>query len=176
MDFSVLLENVLDSSHVPFTHHKSMSNRNVINTYDVKLLEGVSIAGFSGNWGAGRGIGGVVAVCFVCRAEGLSSCGLWECGDAQRKSACRCGACVGCASSMQARDAKRTLIVCWRYCMPMRAGPRGGTLGPQSTEFRPPGYMKHKLQVRCAGGSRALTASVGLLLSVVAAICLSLTC
>ena len=26
-------------------------------------------------------------------------------------------------------------------------GPRGGKLGPQGTEFRPPGYMKHKLEV-----------------------------
>ena len=26
-------------------------------------------------------------------------------------------------------------------------GPRGGKLGPQATEFRPPGFMKHKLEV-----------------------------
>ena len=74
---------VLDSSHVPFTHHKSMSNRNALGAYDIELLENVGPGGFSGNW---------------------------------------------------------------------RTGPRGGKLGPQSTEFRPPGYMKHKLQVRNYGG------------------------
>ena len=79
---------VLDSSHVPFTHHKSMSNRNLLGAYDIELLEPVSPAGFGGNWAT---------------------------------------------------------------------GPRGGTLGPQSTEFRPPGYMKHKLEVCWVlGGSDVL--------------------
>lgn len=77
MDWSTLLENVLDSSHVPFTHHKSMSNRNNLNVYDIELTEPVSQQGFSGIW---------------------------------------------------------------------HSGPRAGSLGPQTTEFRPPGFMKHKLQ------------------------------
>ncbi len=34
------------------------------------------------------------------------------------------------------------------------AGPRAGKLGPQSTEFRPPGYMKHRLDVSGAEWSR----------------------
>ncbi|KAG1675234.1 hypothetical protein FOA52_016265 [Chlamydomonas sp. UWO 241] len=69
-------ENLLDSSHVPFTHHVSMSNRNVLAAYDMELTSAVGPAGFTGNWAT---------------------------------------------------------------------GPRGGKLGPQSTEFRAPGYMKHKL-------------------------------
>ena len=74
---------VLDSSHVPFTHHVSMSNRNILGAYDIDLLEPVSPTGFGGNWAT---------------------------------------------------------------------GPRGGKLGPQATEFRPPGYMKHKLEVRVVVG------------------------
>jgi hypothetical protein len=44
---------VLDSSHVPFTHHKSMSNRNVIGAYDLKLSSPLSEAGFTGLWKTG---------------------------------------------------------------------------------------------------------------------------
>ena len=47
-------ENVLDSSHVPFTHHKSMSNRNVIGAYDLKLTSPLSESGFTGLWKTGE--------------------------------------------------------------------------------------------------------------------------
>eukprot|EP00798_Chlamydomonas_sp_ICE-L_P014138 gene14138-20100_t len=77
MDYATLMENILDSSHVPFTHHKSMSNRNILGAFDFSLTQPVSTAGFQGNW---------------------------------------------------------------------PTGPRGGKLGSQSTEFKPPGYMKHKLE------------------------------
>eukprot|EP00775_Hariotina_reticulata_P009138 gene9138-9306_t len=36
-DWSTLLENVLDASHVPFTHHKSISNRNTLGDYTMSL-------------------------------------------------------------------------------------------------------------------------------------------
>ncbi|KIZ07245.1 pheophorbide a oxygenase [Monoraphidium neglectum] len=52
-DWSTLLENVLDASHVPFTHHKSISNRAVVGDYVTKLTEPVTAAGFSGVWPSG---------------------------------------------------------------------------------------------------------------------------
>lgn len=52
-DMASLLENVLDASHVPFTHHKSISNRNIRSTYDIQLTQQVSAAGFSGIWPSG---------------------------------------------------------------------------------------------------------------------------
>lgn len=45
---SSLLENVLDSSHVPFTHHNSISNRNTVGAYDIKLTSHPTVAGFAG--------------------------------------------------------------------------------------------------------------------------------
>ncbi|KAG2428715.1 hypothetical protein HXX76_011419 [Chlamydomonas incerta] len=75
-DWTTLMENVLDSSHVPFTHHASMSNRNVIGPYDLKLTSAITDAGFSGTW---------------------------------------------------------------------KTGPRAGKLGPQSTSFSAPCFMKHRL-------------------------------
>lgn len=53
MDWSTLLENVLDASHVPFTHHKSISNRNVIGDYNTKLTSPMTEAGFQGLWATG---------------------------------------------------------------------------------------------------------------------------
>jgi|APGre2960657444_1045066.scaffolds.fasta_scaffold18391_2 phenylpropionate dioxygenase-like ring-hydroxylating dioxygenase large terminal subunit len=53
-DYSSLLENVLDVSHVPFTHHATVSNR--VNGGPVELevvAPGVSKAGFSGLWQEG---------------------------------------------------------------------------------------------------------------------------
>lgn len=40
-------ENVLDASHVPYTHHATISNRNVIGDYDVALTSDVTPAGFT---------------------------------------------------------------------------------------------------------------------------------
>ena len=71
------MENVLDSSHVSFTHHKSMSDRNSIGRYsDIHITDKVSHSGFKAEW---------------------------------------------------------------------PTGPRGGRLGPQKTEWRPPGFLKHHL-------------------------------
>jgi phenylpropionate dioxygenase-like ring-hydroxylating dioxygenase large terminal subunit len=51
-DASTLLENVLDSSHLPFTHHKSVGNR--ANAAPVELELGQSgKAGFTGIWAEG---------------------------------------------------------------------------------------------------------------------------
>lgn len=47
------MENVLDASHVPFTHHKSISNRNSIGAYDVRMSEPVSRTGFRSIWSTG---------------------------------------------------------------------------------------------------------------------------
>ncbi|KAG2491183.1 hypothetical protein HYH03_010394 [Edaphochlamys debaryana] len=78
-DWSTLMENVLDSSHVPFTHHVSMSNRNVIGAYDLKLTTPLTEEGFDGLW---------------------------------------------------------------------KTGPRAGKLGPQSTTFKAPCFMKHRLDAK----------------------------
>jgi phenylpropionate dioxygenase-like ring-hydroxylating dioxygenase large terminal subunit len=43
-DWSTLLENVLDASHVPFTHHKSISNRNILGDYTMTLSGEVGAA------------------------------------------------------------------------------------------------------------------------------------
>lgn len=53
LDWSTVLENVLDASHVPFTHHKSISNRNVLGAYDIKLSGRITEEGFSGRWEQG---------------------------------------------------------------------------------------------------------------------------
>eukprot|EP00878_Enallax_costatus_P039241 GHUV01044808.1.p1 GENE.GHUV01044808.1~~GHUV01044808.1.p1 ORF type:complete len:157 (+),score=4.15 GHUV01044808.1:306-776(+) len=50
---SSLMENVLDASHVPFTHHKSISNRNAIGAYDVRMSGPVSRDGFRSMWATG---------------------------------------------------------------------------------------------------------------------------
>lgn len=48
-----LMENVLDASHVPFTHHKSISSRDSVGAYDMRLTRQVSGAGFRGAWATG---------------------------------------------------------------------------------------------------------------------------
>ncbi len=40
-------------SHVPFTHHKSISNRNVLGDYNTTLTQPLSAAGFEGVWKTG---------------------------------------------------------------------------------------------------------------------------
>lgn len=44
----MLLENVLDSSHVPFTHHQTISRRENALPLRLQLTEGLSAAGFEG--------------------------------------------------------------------------------------------------------------------------------
>jgi len=53
LDYATVMSNLADSSHVPFTHHRSISDRNVPNTYDVSLDGPVSAGGFSGVWRTG---------------------------------------------------------------------------------------------------------------------------
>jgi phenylpropionate dioxygenase-like ring-hydroxylating dioxygenase large terminal subunit len=38
------MENVLDSSHIPYTHHKSVGNRANVSPVDLEVVE-------SGKWG-----------------------------------------------------------------------------------------------------------------------------
>lgn len=51
-DALTLLENVLDSSHVPFTHHKSVGNRSTASPVELEVLES-DRQGFTGFWAAG---------------------------------------------------------------------------------------------------------------------------
>lgn len=82
-DWSTLMENVLDSSHVPFTHHASISNRKTVGDYDIKLRGPMNKRGFQGEW---------------------------------------------------------------------FTGPRAGQLGPQSSWYRAPCYMQHKIDARRSKG------------------------
>ncbi|NJR50331.1 MAG: Rieske 2Fe-2S domain-containing protein [Leptolyngbyaceae cyanobacterium CSU_1_3] len=51
-DALTLLENVLDSSHVPFTHHRSVGNRSNAAPVELEVLES-SRQGFTGFWADG---------------------------------------------------------------------------------------------------------------------------
>ncbi|KAM3097570.1 Rieske 2Fe-2S domain-containing protein [Phormidesmis sp. 146-35] len=51
-DALTLLENVLDSSHVPFTHHKSVGNRSTASPVELDVLESGK-QGFKGFWADG---------------------------------------------------------------------------------------------------------------------------
>ncbi|KAI8476799.1 MAG: hypothetical protein J3K34DRAFT_455631 [Monoraphidium minutum] len=86
-DWSTLMENVLDASHVPFTHHKSISNRAVLGDYVTQLTAPVTASGFAGIW---------------------------------------------------------------------PTGPRAGALGPQSGEFRAPGYMQQKIDMAASRGAESM--------------------
>ena len=44
----ILLENLLDSSHVPFTHHKTVSKRENAQPLPLQITERISAAGFRG--------------------------------------------------------------------------------------------------------------------------------
>ena len=53
-DYVSLLENVLDVSHVPFTHHLTVSNRANGGPVELEVLSpGVQSSGFNGNWAEG---------------------------------------------------------------------------------------------------------------------------
>ncbi|HEY9620994.1 MAG TPA: Rieske 2Fe-2S domain-containing protein [Crinalium sp.] len=51
-DALTLLENVLDASHVPFTHHRSVGNRSNASTVDLEVVEATR-QGFTGLWEEG---------------------------------------------------------------------------------------------------------------------------
>ena len=51
-DALTLLENVLDSSHVPFTHHRSVGNRSNASSVELEVVESGK-QGFSGVWEEG---------------------------------------------------------------------------------------------------------------------------
>lgn len=69
-DWSTLMENVLDASHVPFTHHKSISNRAVIGDYVTKITEPVTKDGFAGVWPTGPRAGALGPQYGLYRAPG----------------------------------------------------------------------------------------------------------
>lgn len=52
-DYTSLLENVLDVSHVPYTHHATVSNRANGGPVELELLGGVRPGGFDGIWREG---------------------------------------------------------------------------------------------------------------------------
>jgi phenylpropionate dioxygenase-like ring-hydroxylating dioxygenase large terminal subunit len=55
MDWATLLENVMDVSHVPFTHHNSVGKRENATPVNLELTsaDGVSASGFQGMWQEG---------------------------------------------------------------------------------------------------------------------------
>jgi phenylpropionate dioxygenase-like ring-hydroxylating dioxygenase large terminal subunit len=55
MDWGTLLENVMDVSHVPFTHHNSVGKRENATPVNLELTsaEGVTARGFKGEWKEG---------------------------------------------------------------------------------------------------------------------------
>ena len=48
--FDVVLENLLDPSHVPFTHHATIGKRDYAGPVPLKLTSDVSASGFLGTW------------------------------------------------------------------------------------------------------------------------------
>jgi nitrite reductase/ring-hydroxylating ferredoxin subunit len=53
LDFSTVMSNLLDASHLSFTHHKSISNRRIPNIYDIELEGEITEKGFRGIWSTG---------------------------------------------------------------------------------------------------------------------------
>ena len=51
-DATTLLENVLDASHIPYTHHKTVGNRKNASTVDLELTT-FDRQGFTGTWAEG---------------------------------------------------------------------------------------------------------------------------
>jgi phenylpropionate dioxygenase-like ring-hydroxylating dioxygenase large terminal subunit len=51
-DALTLLENVIDASHIPYTHHKTVGNRNNAAPVELEILESGK-AGFTGKWAEG---------------------------------------------------------------------------------------------------------------------------
>eukprot|EP00953_Heterococcus_sp_UTEX-ZZ885_P024084 13199-Heterococcus_DN1.PRE.2 len=47
-DYTTLLENVLDASHLPYTHHKTLSNRDQAKPIPAAVTQAVSLEGFGG--------------------------------------------------------------------------------------------------------------------------------
>lgn len=68
-DALTLLENVLDSSHVPFTHHRSVGNRSNAAPVELEVLESGK-QGFTGLWKEGprKGTLGEQHTCFIAPA------------------------------------------------------------------------------------------------------------
>eukprot|EP00232_Nephroselmis_pyriformis_P021647 CAMPEP_0182866980 /NCGR_PEP_ID=MMETSP0034_2-20130328/8479_1 /TAXON_ID=156128 /ORGANISM="Nephroselmis pyriformis, Strain CCMP717" /LENGTH=584 /DNA_ID=CAMNT_0024999313 /DNA_START=116 /DNA_END=1870 /DNA_ORIENTATION=- len=85
-DATTLLENTLDVSHVPFTHHATMSKRSTACRVDLEIMDRLT-HGFTGRW---------------------------------------------------------------------QQGPRGGALGPQTTQFHAPSMMRHRVDYN-SGALSAMT-------------------
>ena len=55
MDYGTLLENVMDVSHVPFTHHNSVGKRENATPVVLEMVgEGLMPGGFEGIWREGE--------------------------------------------------------------------------------------------------------------------------
>lgn len=52
-DYATLLENVLDVSHVPWVHHKTVSNRANSAPLDLEVVSPITPSGFRGYWAEG---------------------------------------------------------------------------------------------------------------------------
>ncbi len=61
MDYATLIENVVDASHVPFTHHKSVSKRESSGSFADMAVTGRGAWGFAGRWASGPRRGGLGA-------------------------------------------------------------------------------------------------------------------
>ena len=51
-DALTLMENVLDSSHIPYTHHRTVGNRANVSAVELEVVESGKW-GFKGSWAAG---------------------------------------------------------------------------------------------------------------------------
>eukprot|EP00960_Hanusia_phi_P042685 755656-Hanusia_phi.AAC.3 len=54
MDATILLENVLDPTHLPFTHHRTISRRQRASPLTLTIAQGLSPSGFSASKTAGK--------------------------------------------------------------------------------------------------------------------------
>lgn len=56
MEYSTLIENVVDAGHVPFTHHASVSKRQSSGMFEDMRIEEKGPWGFKGIWPTGEKI------------------------------------------------------------------------------------------------------------------------
>ena len=69
MDYATLLENVMDVSHVPFTHHNSVGKRENATPVVLEMEGDLAAEGFTGIWKEGPRSGKWLAVHRVRRAH-----------------------------------------------------------------------------------------------------------
>lgn len=129
-DYATLLENVMDVSHVPFTHHLTVGNRKNAAPVDLELgQEGVQPNGFTGLWQEAR----AHLACCVC----VCVCVLWFSWESGVRSAAAMRWCQ--ADAVDGNPLAR------------EQGPRRGALGSQFTTFTAPTLMVHRLTSKAFG-------------------------